>query len=372
MIVGLFFSNALLSISTGVLFVVSGINQIYKQEKIKFNILQYAFLSLFIIYFIWSFYHFSTINDSIKIIVSKLSLLGVALFLPNIIIQKKQQQTLINIALSIIFIISLYTIILFFNDTIFWKDAYSKGQVLPTFIHHSKFSFILFCSVVVLIFNYKNKYYYNILIIYFIIYLHFLSVKTGLLLLYLFLFCVILYQIVNKKWYYLLLFLVPIILYKASPTLQQKLAYIEYDIHQLKNKNSIEYSDARRIISYQIAFDIFKENKLLGVGLSNYKNITQEKFIEKYNYYDNEKMMYVHNSYLHILASCGILGLILFLISIISIIYYYIKKQDFLVFSLVASFFICCFWDAYTEQLAGLSILILIVILGKQYANKNE
>lgn len=371
MIVGLFFSNALLSISTFVLFFVALINQIKLKTKINFNILQVAFLSLFIIYFVWSFYQFNSINDVIKIITSKLSLLGIAFFLPTITLNKKQVEYIFYFILFLVLIISIYTIIIFLNDTFFWKDAYSKGQVLPTFIHHSKFSFLLFCSVVVLIFNYKNKYYYNILIIYFIIYLHFLSVKTGLLLLYLFLLCVILYQIVNKKWYYIFLFLVPFVLYKVSPTLQQKLAYIEYDIHQLKNKNSIEYSDARRIISYQIAYDIFKENKLLGVGLSNYKTITQEKFIEKYNYYDNEKMMYVHNSYLHILASCGIIGLILFIISIFSIIYYYIKKQEFLVFSLIASFFICCFWDAYTEQLAGLSILILIVILGKQYSNKN-
>jgi O-antigen ligase len=177
-------------------------------------------------------------------------------------------------------------------------------------------------------------------------------------------------KLIQKKWYYIFLFIIPFLLYNYSPNLQNKINYLKYDIQQLNTPDNNLYSDARRIVSYQIAIDIFKENKILGVGITNYKTKTQEKYIEKLHFFDADKMKYVHNSYLHILASCGILGLIFFMISIICIYLYYIKERNYITLAMISLYFLVCFWDAYTEQLVGMSILYLIVILGNQ-KNKN-
>ncbi|HND45311.1 MAG TPA: O-antigen ligase family protein, partial [Chitinophagales bacterium] len=136
-------------------------------------------------------------------------------------------------------------------------------------------------------------------------------------------------------------------------------------IQQLHQENVLDYSDARRIVSFQIAWNIFKENKLLGVGLTNIKKETENKYNAIYKYFDASKMMYVHNSYLQILVSTGVVGFILFTFSIIIILKeYWINNK--LLFILNSLFLMVCFWDALTEQLVGLSIFILIQILGKQ------
>jgi len=165
-IVGLFFSNAMLSISTVMLFVFAIIAQLTSTNKNKFTLLQFAFLLLFIIYVCWSFYLCSNVEYFIASIVSKLSLLGMALFLPQININKKQKFCLLALMLLIIIGISFYTIIIYFNAISFWKNAYSTGLVLPTFMHHSKYSFLIAISILVLLYSiHHSKKYRNIKIV---------------------------------------------------------------------------------------------------------------------------------------------------------------------------------------------------------------
>lgn len=363
-IVGLFFSNAVLSISTILFFGWVIINK-FKEFNFKSN-LQIAFLLLFIVYLFGTFWKTDNIIYSFQATISKISLLGVVLIYPIKIISNEKKKFLFGLLLFILITISFYTIFLYLADKNYWNDLYSKGQVLPTFMHHVKFSLLIVLSINILtyinIFNNKFK---NIIILYLIIYLHILAVKSGLLILYISVLIYIIQKIYYKKYQYLIIILLPIFGYIFSPNLQNKINYLKYDIQQLHQENVLDYSDARRIISYQIAWKIYRENKLFGVGLTNIKKATEEKYKAIYNYFDASKMMYVHNTYLHILASTGITGYILFFLSLIIILKeYWIKNK--LLFLLNSLFLIVCFWDALTEQLVSLSIFILIQILGKQ------
>lgn len=363
-IVGLFFSNAVLSISTILFFGWVIINK-FKEFNFKSN-LQIAFLLIFIVYLFGTFWKTDNIIYSFQATISKISLLGVVLIYPIKIISNEKKKFLFGLLLFILITISFYTIFLYLADKNYWNDLYSKGQVLPTFMHHVKFSLLIVLSINILtyinIFNNKFK---NIIILYLIIYLHILAVKSGLLILYISVLIYIIQKIYYKKYQYLIIILLPIFGYIFSPNLQNKINYLKYDIQQLHQENVLDYSDARRIISYQIAWKIYRENKLFGVGLTNIKKATEEKYKAIYNYFDASKMMYVHNTYLHILASTGITGYILFFLSLIIILKeYWIKNK--LLFLLNSLFLIVCFWDALTEQLVSLSIFILIQILGKQ------
>ncbi len=363
-IVGLFFSNAVLSISTILFFGWVIINK-FKEFNFKSN-LQIAFLLLFIVYLFGTFWKTDNIIYSFQATISKISLLGVVLIYQIKIISNEKKKFLFGLLLFILITISFYTIFLYLADKNYWNDLYSKGQVLPTFMHHVKFSLLIVLSINILtyinIFNNKLK---NIIILYLIIYLHILAVKSGLLILYISVLIYIIQKIYYKKYQYLIIILLPIFGYIFSPNLQNKINYLKYDIQQLHQENVLDYSDARRIISYQIAWKIYRENKLFGVGLTNIKKATEEKYKAIYNYFDASKMMYVHNTYLHILASTGITGYFLFFLSLIIILKeYWIKNK--LLFLLNSLFLIVCFWDALTEQLVSLSIFILIQILGKQ------
>lgn len=363
-VVGLFFSNAVLSIST-LLFFAWVITNKFKEIYLKEN-LPLGFLLLFMVYLFGAFWKTNNILDSLQTIISKISLLGVVLIYPIKIISNEKKKFLFGLLLFILITISFYTIFLYLADKNYWNDLYSKGQVLPTFMHHVKFSLLIVLSINILTYtNIINNKFKNIIILYFIIYLHILAVKSGLLILYISIIIYIIQKIYYKKYQYIIILLFPVIGYLFSTNLQNKINYLKYDIQQLHQENVLDYSDARRIVSFQIAWNIFKENKLLGVGLTNIKKETENKYNAIYKYFDASKMMYVHNSYLQILVSTGVVGFILFTFSIIIILKeYWINNK--LLFILNSLFLMVCFWDALTEQLVGLSIFILIQILGKQ------
>ncbi|HMV02340.1 MAG TPA: O-antigen ligase family protein [Chitinophagales bacterium] len=363
-VVGLFFSNAVLSIST-LLFFAWVITNKFKEIYLKEN-LPLGFLLLFMVYLFGAFWKTNNILDSLQTIISKISLLGFAFIYSIKIISNQQKKILFNLILFFLIGISFYTIIQYFSDKNYWNNLYSKGQVLPTFMHHVKFSLLIVLSINILTYtNIINNKFKNIIILYFIIYLHILAVKSGLLILYISIIIYIIQKIYYKKYQYIIILLFPVIGYLFSTNLQNKINYLKYDIQQLHQENVLDYSDARRIVSFQIAWNIFKENKLLGVGLTNIKKETENKYNAIYKYFDASKMMYVHNSYLQILVSTGVVGFILFTFSIIIILKeYWINNK--LLFILNSLFLMVCFWDALTEQLVGLSIFILIQILGKQ------
>lgn len=363
-VVGLFFSNAVLSISTLLFFawvITKKFNEIYLKENLPLG-----FLLLFMVYLFGAFWKTNNILDSLQTIISKISLLGFAFIYSIKIISNQQKKILFNLILFFLIGISFYTIIQYFSDKNYWNNLYSKGQVLTTFMHHVKFSLLIVLSINILTYtNIINNKFKNIIILYFIIYLHILAVKSGLLILYISIIIYIIQKIYYKKYQYIIILLFPVIGYLFSTNLQNKINYLKYDIQQLHQENVLDYSDARRIVSFQIAWNIFKENKLLGVGLTNIKKETENKYNAIYKYFDASKMMYVHNSYLQILVSTGVVGFILFTFSIIIILKeYWINNK--LLFILNSLFLMVCFWDALTEQLVGLSIFILIQILGKQ------
>ena len=363
-VVGLFFSNAVLSISTLLFFawvITKKFNEIYLKENLPLG-----FLLLFMVYLFGAFWKTNNILDSLQTIISKISLLGFAFIYSIKIISNQQKKILFNLILFFLIGISFYTIIQYFSDKNYWNNLYSKGQVLLTFMHHVKFSLLIVLSINILTYtNIINNKFKNIIILYFIIYLHILAVKSGLLILYISIIIYIIQKIYYKKYQYIIILLFPVIGYLFSTNLQNKINYLKYDIQQLHQENVLDYSDARRIVSFQIAWNIFKENKLLGVGLTNIKKETENKYNAIYKYFDASKMMYVHNSYLQILVSTGVVGFILFTFSIIIILKeYWINNK--LLFILNSLFLMVCFWDALTEQLVGLSIFILIQILGKQ------
>lgn len=363
-VVGLFFSNAVLSIST-ILFFGWVITNKFKEINLNGNI-PLAILLLLVVYLFGAIWKTNNLIDSLQSIISKISLLGLVFIYPIKILSNQQKKIIFNLILFFLIGISLYTIIQYLSDINYWNIVYSKGQVLPTFMHHVKFSLLIVLSINILVYTniYNNKF-KNIIILYFVIYLHILAVKSGLLLLYISVLIYIIQKIYYKKYIYLIILLLPLIGYLLSTNLQNKINYLKYDIQQLQQESVLDYSDARRIISYQIAWNIFKENKLLGVGLTNIKKETENKYNAIYKYFDASKMMYVHNSYLQILASTGLLGFILFSFSIIIILKeFWINNK--LIFILNSLFLMVCFWDALTEQLVGLSIFILIQILGKQ------
>jgi len=97
---------------------------------------------------------------------------------------------------------------------------------------------------------------------------------------------------------------------QLSPTLQQKIGYMNYDWDQYQKMGGHEYSDSERIMSYKAAIDMILSNPIIGVG---YGDVLEESHL----YYDqaygrSELYKLPHSQFLLTLAGSGILGFLIF------------------------------------------------------------
>ena len=118
----------------------------------------------------------------------------------------------------------------------------------------------------------------------------------------------------------LLLFIISFI----NPTAKERV--IDHTLNQLNltnkvNNESIHIFTKVHTHLYMTAYKIFLENKILGVGVKNFRNFcVDEKYI-----YNNDKRLscssHPHNTYLQILTETGIIGFLFLII----IVFYFCK-----------------------------------------------
>ena len=70
-------------------------------------------------------------------------------------------------------------------------------------------------------------------------------------------------------------------------------------------------SNSERLLMWQSAFEMFKDNPVFGIGYGSYKIAYQEKYISPLA--KEKNLEHAHNNFLQMLAECGIVGEIAFL-----------------------------------------------------------
>jgi O-antigen ligase len=158
-------------------------------------------------------------------------------------------------------------------------ESYLRAKTLPTPLNddHVRFSWVVVIAVVLSLrqsleaIRTVTKFIYALLAVFFILYLHLLSARTGLLMLYVFLLFFIVFIIRRyspRKIIpaILLLIIVVATCWLTFPTLQNRLRYNRYDFSFIqKGHINPGTSDANRAISLQAGWDILKNNPF-GVG----------------------------------------------------------------------------------------------------------
>jgi hypothetical protein len=231
------------------------------------------------------------------------------------------------IALAIIMLINIVYGI--GNYIIFKKElleAYKQAKVLPTLAlgDHIRMSWLTVLSIWGCVYTLRidrNNHFKWIAIIYIIVaimYLHLLSAKTGLLLLYSsFLIFGFYFFLKNdfKKAVLILFFTIfsPILAYRIMPSLQNRVAYIRWDIKEyLAGNRQKGLSDGSRIASLKAGVGIFQDNVLKGIGHANLRNATWDWYKKNEPQMPKEDYIMPSSQFLIIGASCGLIGLIIF------------------------------------------------------------
>lgn len=108
-----------------------------------------------------------------------------------------------------------------------------------------------------------------------------------------------------------------------------------------------------RVGIYICSFEIIKENWLTGVGIGNVK----KKLNNCYEQFDTNayslSFYNTHNQYLHILISSGIMGLFLFLFSLLKQVQIALRQKDFLYISFLSINIICLLSENLFERVNG-------------------
>jgi len=160
-----------------------------------------------------------------------------------------------------------------------------------------------------------------VLMVFLVVFLHVLAVRSGLMAFYLLVLFWVFYFIFKSKKYLLgvLLFvgaaLFGIIGSQQIPTLKNKISYMRYSIDLfLKNENIRDLSDSRRLASIQAGLEIGKENPLIGIGIGDIHSETDRYLQENYPALANLDLL-PHNQFILYFAATGLIGLCCFVVA---------------------------------------------------------
>lgn len=125
--------------------------------------------------------------------------------------------------------------------------------------------------------------------------------------------------------------------------------------HYTKETTPDQWNGANfRIAAWKCGWELFKVNPIAGTGLGDKKHELFEKYKEKGFHFAIQNKRNVHNNYLDILISAGIIGLALFLISwfIIPLRYSFLKK-DYLTCFITLTFAMAMITEVYFDRSLG-------------------
>ena len=268
-------------------------------------------------------------------------------------------------------------------------DLYSIGQVLPTPVHHIRFSLMVVLAFVIGLYVLEQKFYWvsrkeHILIVAFMVFLfvfaHVLAVKTGLLTLYI-LIIVLGVKIIYQTKRYLMggiivlsMLVAPIIGYYTIDSLHQKVNYFMYDMNQYFEKNNIDnLSDARRLRSYKVAFEAASESVLFGSGYGDIEDACNVVYQKNYPDTNKDSWLLPHSQFVYVYVGLGWVGVIFFVLMILMPFYHHSGYKDIMVLS-IGLIGLISFISEYTlETQIGTALYVTFIIISlTHYYNSIE
>ena len=150
-------------------------------------------------------------------------------------------------------------------------------------------------------------------------FIHVLSVRSGILVLYAsFLFLSFRFAFSQKNYLISLasvitLFFTPAIAYNSIEGFKQKVDYTICDWQQYYYDLPLRSSDASRLISFKVGLEICQKEKWLGVGAGDLRKEVHKIYDERFPEITDKKMP--HNQFISVCAGMGIIGLAVFILA---------------------------------------------------------
>lgn len=356
---------------------------IFLFRNIKQFLPQLSMIGLLLIPLIWGIGSSDTEYwmEKVRIRLPFLALPLIFLILPKMSI--KDFNILLLIFQSILTFTALGAVLNFFLHYEIMMNMLSKGQFIPVPLHHIRFSLMLAFSIFIGFYLYKNennrKWIARIALIQSflaIICLHILSVRSGIAVFYFLSIFILVKTILIQKNYILgigliiIIVLMPLAFYKMNSSFNTKINYSKWDFEQYLENNGTNYSDSERITSIIVGIEIFQKHPFFGVGTGDINNEVKQIYKDKFPSYENAKLP--HNQIIVVLASQGIVGLLLFLFFYFYPLFYQKGYRNFLATILSLTIFLSFLVESTFETSQGVMMYAFIFSFIIQNTRKSE
>jgi O-antigen ligase len=255
------------------------------------------------------------------------------LFLPFSLIHMQQLKSKHIVQFHLLWILtiflgSLWSLSHYIGDPDQMIQLYKVSKVLPTWAEddHIRFTIAIIISILFALYMEQNKslkgsavkWMIRGILIWLVIFLHIISVKTGLIGLYFVILPVYGIHLWKKKkaLSILLIFIALSTLglsVRMIPTLRERINYMMYDHNLWSNeKFTGTDSDSNRILSLKAGWQIWKNNFLAGVGYGDLRSEVDKWFDKNVPIVKSEYRFLPLNQWIFAGSTTGIVGVIIF------------------------------------------------------------
>ncbi len=250
------------------------------------------------------------------------------------------------------------------------------GQAITTPINHIRYSLLTAVGILLGIrlwitgFYFKylcERYLIKALTAFLLVFIHVLSVRSGLLALYVACIVLLLYYIlVNRKVLLGVLglagvVLLPVAAYFLFPSFQTKVNLTRHNIQVYQRGEIGDYSDTQRLVSYQMALKAAREAPVIGLGTGDVRDGVEATYKEFRPELPKRKLP--HNQFLFVLVSVGWLGLLGFTVCFFGPLFINKGYRDWLLLSIYTVVFCSFLVEATLETAIGTACSLVFVLI---------
>lgn len=337
MFAGLFFSRALLSAGMIGFVLLSFIHTNHRIQFFQFisTPLLWGMSLLFLVPLVSGAW--SADKDQWMLIMGiKLPLLFLPMaFAGPIEFRKRQWEWIAALVVALILGATIWTMIIYLSDPAAVNESYLKAKTMitPLANDHVRFSWLVSLGVLIsahLFINYRqaNKmvsYLWLLAALWFLVFLHILSARTGLLSVYLMALLTAVWLIIKKaNWKTALIIIfvfsgLPFLAYKTIPSFHNRVNFFLYEKGYFEKTHYLPGStDAMRIISIKAGWNLMQEDPLIGKGFGDIHTETRKWYAIHYPQMIEADKIEPSGEWLIYGSGAGWIGIILFTLSMLT------------------------------------------------------
>jgi O-antigen ligase len=297
---------------------------------------------------------------------------------------KRELFALVYFLIGMMFVVSIYVLANFVANYEEVMDLLGRGGHLPTPSNHIRFSLTLAITIIGGLTLWSDKFYFRhsgeryliaSITLFLFVFIHILSVRSGIFALYLALLVLAIQYIISRRKFLLgglsilAILAIPFIAYFAIPSFKLKIDYARWDYLQYVQDIGGNYPDSERIISIKAGMEIAKKYPFLGAGAGDLKQevkkLYDSEYVGKYNF------RMPHNQFVTVLAGTGIAGLALFVFGFFFPLFYRKNFENPVFLAFHTLIFMSFLMESTIENNFGISIYLLFLLIGLVYLNQS-